>query len=61
MTCEYIVSPIQSCQSLQNVYVDENVAESYAAHPLVVFNKSKLEIVKAIDCDAHQKIHYLYM
>lgn len=61
VTCEAIVSRIQSCQSLESVYVDENVAEFYAAHPFVVFNKIKLEIVKAIDCDGHQKIHYLYM
>lgn len=59
VTCEGVVSLIQSCQSLQNVYVDQEVAASYAAHPYTITNKSKLEIVKFItDCNGHRRITY---
>lgn len=59
VTCEGVVSLIQSCQSLQNVYVDQEMAASYAAHPFTVTNKSKLEIVKFItDCNEHRRITY---
>lgn len=50
VTCEGVISLIQSCQSLQNVYVNKEVAESYAAHPFVAANKCKLKIVKAGQC-----------
>lgn len=55
VTCRGVISLIQSCHSLQNIYVDEDVAECYAAHPFVV-NKYKLEIVKAADCSVHYKL-----
>ena len=61
LTCEGIVSLVQSCSlSLENVYVDRHIAQSYALHPFVTANKSKLEIVKAIDnCDNHEKLEFL--
>lgn len=55
VTCRGVVSLIQSCYALQNVYVDEDVAASYAVHPFAM-NESKLEIVKAIDCSVHYKL-----
>lgn len=48
VTCDVVVSLIQSCRSLQNVYVDEEVAESYIVHPFAVANRCKLDIVKFI-------------
>lgn len=60
VTCDGIISLIQSCQSLQNVYVDKDVAESYAKHDFSAANMSKLEIVKTIDnCDDHEKLDFL--
>ena len=55
VTCEGVMSLVQSCPSLQNIYVDRNVAESYANHPFAAANISKLTIVKAMDsCDHSQ-------
>lgn len=55
--CEDVISLIRSCPSLENVYVDDDVAESYAKDPFVVINRCKLEVVKANNlCDCHQKI-----
>lgn len=56
VACDDIISLIQSCQSLENVYVDDDVAESYAKDPFVVNNRCKLEIVKANNIrDCHPK------
>lgn len=58
VSCEGIVSLIQSCPSLQNVYVDENVFGACALHPFFIENKSKLKIVKVISCSSHKKLSY---
>lgn len=59
VSCEGVVQLIQSCPSLQTVYADEEVAESYSRHPFVAVNKSKSKIVQVLTtCFAHQKIHY---
>ena len=64
LTCDGIISLVQSGPSLQNIYVEGNVVKSYAKHPFVIANASKLEIVKAIDdskdCDHHEKLHFLF-
>ena len=61
ITSEGIVFLTQSCQSLENIYVDEEIAESYANHPLVIFKRCKLDIVKTIHhCRHYCKIDYLY-
>lgn len=61
VTCEGVISLIQSCQSLENAYVDEDMAVLYAAHPFIVVNKCKLGIVKAIlHCEDHRKRDYLH-
>lgn len=61
VTCEGVISLIQSCQSLENAYVDEDMAVLYAAHPFIVVNKCKLGIVKAIlHCEDHRKSDYLH-
>ena len=57
VTSEGVVSLIQSCQSLEDIYVDEDMAESYAKHSFVVANRCKLKIVKIIhDCWHYCKI-----
>lgn len=58
VTCEGIVSFIQSCQSLENVYVDKEVAKCYAEHPFVTVNTCKSGIVKALSCSSHEKVDY---
>ena len=55
ITCEGIVSFLQSCQTLQDIYVDREVAESYSRHQFVAANPSKLGIVKATDNCHHYK------
>lgn len=59
VTLEGIVSLIKSCQSLENVYVDPDMAQSYAAHPFVIANACKLGIVKFVECVNHRKVGYL--
>lgn len=59
VTCEGIVSLLQSCQSLQNIYIRQYVAQSYARHPFVSFNEFKLEIVKVNSCSDHRVKNYL--
>ena len=55
VTCEGLVSLVQSCPSLQNIYVDRGLAESYANHSFVITNTSESRIVKAVDsCDHSQ-------
>lgn len=51
VTCEGIISLLQSCQSLQDVFVDEDVARSFEAHPFFVASRCKPGIVKAVDCN----------
>ena len=58
ITCEGILSLIQSCQTLQNVYVDEEMAESYTNHPLVTANISEVRIVKCINKCNHDTIFF---
>lgn len=58
VTCEGVVSLIQSCQSLQNIYVESDVAESFAEHPFAVANRCKSTIVKEIDCNRHREVDY---
>ena len=59
VTHEGIVSLIQSCQSLENIYIDGDVAELYANHPFVSSNVSKLGIVKALNnCYRHEKLNF---
>lgn len=53
LTSEGIVSLIQSCQTLENVYVEQRLAESYAEHPYILVNRCKLEIVKVNSCFYH--------
>lgn len=60
VTCEGVVSLIQSCQSLQNVYVDNNVAKSFAAHPFAIANRCKSRIVKEIYCNRHCGVDCFY-
>lgn len=58
---EGIVSIIESCPSLQNIYVKEKVAESYAKCDFVDQNESKLEVVKVANSDNHFMLKdYLY-
>lgn len=60
LACEGVLSLNRSCQSLQNVYVMQEVVVSYVAHPFIVANKDKLEIVKVIyTCNYHQWLDYL--
>ena len=57
VTSNGIVSFIQLCKSLENIYVDRDVAESYAEDPFIITNKSQLEIVIVIsDYDHHNKL-----
>lgn len=58
VNCDAIVSLVRSCPSLANVYVDGYVASLYEEHPFVIVNKCKLDIVKCIYCDDHDKLHY---
>lgn len=58
VTIEGIVPLIQSCQSLENVYVDTEVAKCYAEHPFVTVNTCKSGIVKAMSCSNHEKVDY---
>ena len=59
VTSEGIVSLVQSCRSLENIYVDRDVAESYAEDPFVIANASQLGIVIVIsDCDHHNKLSF---
>ena len=61
VTHEGIINFIRSCQSLQNVYVGDEVAESYAQHPFIIANERKLQIVKPIDiCMHYDDVNYLY-
>ena len=61
VTSEGIINFVRSCQSLQNVYVDDEMAESCAQHPFIVANESKLQIVKPIDnCMHYDDVNYLY-
>ena len=61
VTCEGIISLIQSHPLLQTIYVDEDMAKVYAKHPFVTANISKLGIVKHIDnCDCHNILDYLH-
>lgn len=53
LTSEGIVSLVQSCPSLENVYVEKKIAESYAEHPYILLNRCKLEIVKINSCYYH--------
>ena len=55
VTCVGVVSLVQSCQFLQDVYVDDRVVYSYAEHPFVIDNWRKLEIVKTNTC-----MHYFH-
>ena len=55
VTSKGLVSLVQSCPSLQNIYVVRRLAEKYENHPFVATNTSKLRIVKAMDsCDHSQ-------
>lgn len=56
VSCRGIVSLIYSCRSLQNVYVDEDVAEACALDSFFCVNKHKLKIVKVISCSTHKKL-----
>ena len=59
VTCEGIVSLIKSCQSIQNVYVNKGVAESYRNHSFTSANRCKLTLVKVIDsCNDHEKKNF---
>ena len=61
VTCEGIISLVQACQSLQNIYVDRGTVENYAKHPFIIANVTKLGIVKAAyNCiDHYEKLDYL--
>lgn len=59
VTCEGVISLIQSCPSLCQVFVCVIVAESFAVHPFVVANKCKFENVQVIS-SGYKKKSYLY-
>lgn len=60
VTCDAVFSLLQSCESLQNIYVTQQVAKFFRKHPFAVVNKCSYSgIVKDTDCDVHQKINYL--
>lgn len=60
VTYEAVIFLIQSCESLQNIYVTQQVANFFRKRPFVAVNKCNSSgIVKVIDCDGHQKINYL--
>ena len=56
LNCESIVSLVQSCELLQDVYIDLDMAESYTKHAVFVGDIAKLGIVKPIDNCHHSKI-----
>lgn len=58
--CEPIISLIQSCRSLQNVYVNDGMAKDFAAHPYVVTNRRMAEIVKPIHSDHRHNVDYFH-
>lgn len=61
VTCEGIVFLLQSCPSLQYVYVDYfmyNILKTCAAHRFLLENKCNLRIVETAGC-SHRKIDYL--
>lgn len=60
VTCVGVVSLIQTCPSLLNVYVNRHVADTFAVHPFVAANRSKAEIVKAIFRNHSHSVDYLY-
>lgn len=55
--CKGIISLIKACKSLQNVYVEERIVDSYEDHPFVKYNECKLGIVKD-DCCSYNKSRY---
>lgn len=59
VTCWGVYLFVQSCESLQNVYVDEDLAETYAENPFII-SRYKTGIVKAIDCDHNHNVDYLH-
>lgn len=60
VTSNDIVSLLQSCQSLQNVYIGKKLAKSFAVHPYVVANGYKSKIVKETACNLIERIQQLY-
>lgn len=59
VTCKSVIFLIQSCKSLENVYVNEDVAASYAKHSFVTLNKCKSGIVKSDgNCYAFHNVDY---
>lgn len=59
ITCDGVISLIQSCPSLCHIYVCVSLAESFAIHPFVVANKSKFENIQVSSSCFKQK-GYLY-
>lgn len=57
VTCDNVVSVIQSCPSLQNVYVKKHIAKSLAVHPFFVANRCKSGLVKAIPVIHRHNVH----
>ena len=56
-----VLSLIQSCQTLQDIFVDKRVATSYATHPFAIADRCKLEIVKFVSaCSHYKRINYLH-
>lgn len=56
--CEDVISLIQSCPSLENIYVEEDVADSCTRDAFFLTNRCKLKIVKANKfCDRRGNIH----
>lgn len=60
VTSEDVVSLIQLRPSLKNVYVNERVFESFTAHPFVIANRCKSEVVKAISEKHEHNLDYSY-
>lgn len=56
VTCEGVFSLIQSCPSLQNVYLDEDLAESFAVHHSVDNNRYMSRTVKKIFCNHEEEV-----
>lgn len=51
ITCEGVVCLLKSIQSLQNIYINEDLAEAFARHPFAATSRGKSGIVKFLECN----------
>lgn len=59
VTSQGVISLIQACQCLQNVYVDEKVATDVATmYSFTVANKCKTIVKSILHCSVHQRLCY---